>query len=597
MTPIAYSTGSGYSDYHDDDDHSKEIPKSLCKDSNNLIVNGCFEKPIVPSNGNKYWNIYDKITTPDLAWDVAWLVDADNSGTINPCLTGEPGFTSSGLLELQRGILGGPAEGYQHAELDSDCNGPVNNARSGEPSSVAISQTITTSENNDYKITFAYKARPDQPLSTNGLMVTWNDATIANNFEFSKKDWKYASIIVHGTTGQTKLSFEDTGNPDSLGTFLDDVSVIPIPKPMSSITLKKAITNDNSGTAIPTDFAFKIKNVEVPHTEIAIQHNVKTNVPAGTYTMSESGPAPEKGSYSFVLIAGDDSCPTMLQDMDQFTLKKGEDTTCVIYNDDNADGQSPTVDPPTIKIINNVGNPTTDPYSITVLPTVLPTSNPPTISGGMTEYTVGSHTKVTISGPIGDDRPILITGDGNCPENIDGFVNIENGQHITCTYGDRPVIQPSGGIIFQHNSMKVQLGDITAFDSCDKTENPAEKDPCIEIINAESGIIGIVDSALTSDNTIVLFSVIEADRLGPTITGAINPVCSISAIAQHDKESFYLRDADDPLYPSHPTENNVVVLKCVGMIIEGQDPDFPDDPSKTYTPVYNVNYVMIDPTA
>jgi len=171
MTPDAFSTGSGYSDYHDDDDNSNQIPKGLCKNSGNLISNGCFEKPTVPSNNGKYWNIYDKVSATDLGWDVVWLKDSDEVDPKNPCLTGEPGFSSQGLLELQRGILGGPAEGYQHAELDSDCNGPVNNARSGEKSSVGISQTITTSENNDYKITFAYKARPEQPLSTNGLMV------------------------------------------------------------------------------------------------------------------------------------------------------------------------------------------------------------------------------------------------------------------------------------------------------------------------------------------------------------------------------------------------------------------------------------------
>jgi hypothetical protein len=140
--------------------------------------------------------------------------------------------------------------------------------------------------------------------------------------------------------------------------------------------------------------------------------------------------------------------------------------------------------------------------------------------------------------------------------------------------------------------MKVQLGDNTAFDSCDKFSNPTDKDPCIEIISASSGVIGIVDSALTSDTTIVLFSVIESDRL-ETTTGAINPVCSISAITQHNKESFFLKDLDDS-YPTNPSMNNVVVLKCVGMIASGEDPD---NPSNTYSPVYNVNYVMIDPTA
>jgi len=267
-------------------------------------------------------------------------------------------------------------------------------------------------------------------------------------------------------------------------------------------------------------------------------------------------------------------------------LKKGENTTCVIYNDDNDDGQTPTVDPPTIKIINKVAG---DPYSITVSPNTGSTGSDPI-------YTVPSHTPITISGPVDDNRPILITGDGNCPENIGGFVNIENGQHIECTYSDRPVA--GEGLIFQHNSMQVKLSDSSALDSCDKTTNPAEKDPCIEIIDAVNGKIGIVDSALTSDTTIVLYSVIEADRLDSSITGAINPVCTISAIVQHDKHSFYLKDSDDS-FPDHPTTNNVVVLKCIGMI-NGPAPDPDIDPQTvpetTYEPIYNVNYALIDPT-
>jgi hypothetical protein len=186
---------------------------------------------------------------------------------------------------------------------------------------------------------------------------------------------------------------------------------------------------------------------------------------------------------------------------------------------------------------------------------------------------------------------VLITGDTQCPSKLDTPFIVKGGDKIECTiYNEDKFVegQTGGeGIIFQHNSMQVNMSDNMANDSCD---NPVNS-PCIEIISAENGIIGIVDSALTSDTTIVLYSVIEADRLDTT-TGAINPVCSISAIVQHDKESFFLKDPFDDSFPANPTTNNVVVLKCIGMIMSAEDPD---DSSKMYSPVYNVNYALIDP--
>jgi hypothetical protein len=190
-----------------------------------------------------------------------------------------------------------------------------------------------------------------------------------------------------------------------------------------------------------------------------------------------------------------------------------------------------------------------------------------------------------------DYKFVLIAGDTQCPSKLDTPFIVKGGDKIECTiYNEDKFVegQTGGeGIIFQHNSMQVQLNDNSLLDSCD---NPANS-PCIEIIDAVNGKIGIVDSALTSDTTIVLYSVIEANRL-ETTTGAINPVCSISAIVQHDKESFFLKDPFDDSFPVYPTTNNVVVLKCIGMIISAEDPD---DSAKMYSPVYNVNYALIDP--
>ena len=581
LTPFAYSTGWNDDDDDNDNDHNsnQQVQKGFCDDTDNLLTNGCFETPVVTNS--KKWDVYNSVS----GWTVNWLIDENNDATdgINPCQTGEPGLAVAGYLELQKGILGGPSEGAQHAELDSDCNGPTNNARSGEKSSVGISQSITTSEMNDYKITFAYKARPDQPLSTNGLMVSWNgDDITPNNLDFSKKKWKYASITVSVAAEQdlSTLVFEDTGNPDSFGTFLDDVSVKAIPKPVIKITLNKEIDNSQGGTITdPNAFGLKINDLGVSH---GVENIYST---AGTFSISEIG-AP---NYVGTLIASE-NCPfESLGNTAELELSNVVE--CTISNT--------FVPPPTITVYHAVtqdNDGVLGPYASEFNLSVDDT--PVTDTDKTVEVVAGVASQIKTNDVDGYSF-VLIAGDTKCPTNLEENIILESGDHINCwVYHDDDFVEgQSGGegIIFQRNSMQVLLGDNTAFDSCDKTLNPSEKDPCIEIINADAGIIGIVDSALTSDQTIVLYSVIEANRL-ESKTGAINPTCEISAITQHNKESFFLRDSDST-YPSNPTAHNVVVLKCTGMIKGAtQDPDFPDDPTKLYEPTYNVNYVMVDPT-
>jgi hypothetical protein len=111
-------------------------------------------------------------------------------------------------------------------------------------------------------------------------------------------------------------------------------------KSTGSITIKKALTNDNGGTAIFADFEITVTNVETTEEfPVVIDDSgmgVK-DVPAGTYTLNETHPDPgEKGTYTTVLIAGDTGCPSMLEEV--FTIKKNKNLSCTIYNDD--DGSS-----------------------------------------------------------------------------------------------------------------------------------------------------------------------------------------------------------------------------------------------------------------
>src|SRR3972149_8715514 len=144
----------------------------------------------------------------------------------------------------------------------------------------------------------------------------------------------------------------------------------------------------------------------------------------------------------------DDDC----KDDDDDDGKDDDDDDCK-DDDDDEDDDEQGEDPATITIINNVAS-DTQPFDITVLPNV----SEEIIDSTTKKYTVDSHTTVKI---LGDpDRPILITGDGNCPENNGGFVNIEKGQNITCIYDDRPVGQagPSPTVTLKVKVIDVELG-------------------------------------------------------------------------------------------------------------------------------------------
>ena len=106
----------------------------------------------------------------------------------------------------------------------------------------------------------------------------------------------------------------------------------------ATITLKKVITQDNTDEAEEIDldvenpFHFFITNTESGSDPIEIT-TPNQAVPPGTYTLSEEQP----DNFDFVLITGDDGCPTMVEDMEEFTLSSGQHLTCVVYNEDDAD--------------------------------------------------------------------------------------------------------------------------------------------------------------------------------------------------------------------------------------------------------------------
>ncbi len=247
---------------------------------------------------------------------------------------------------------------------------------------------------------------------------------------------------------------------DTLGACPDDDDEEEEP---ANLIIIRAITDDNNKAYNTDDFTISIDDVVqdlglpipiVPKTD----HIITGTVPEG---------------YKFVLIAGDPACPVNI-DSDTFSLKKGQTIVCTIYYDDLFVEGGAVGPNPTITIVNNVAS-DPQPFDITISPTV---GDPEIINPTTTKYTIDSHTTVTISGS--DDRSVLIIGDGNCPENVGGFVNIESGQDITCIYSDRPI---DDGTFFVRKSVQIdvqssQLAESTSPHGCSEVPFDVIR-PCV----------------------------------------------------------------------------------------------------------------------
>lgn len=165
-----------------------------------LINNGGFEAPVV-SGG---WQAFVNGTT-GLDWSVDW-----RDGSTNPA-----------YLELQKGVNGWlPFGGSQYAELDSH-NGPA---------SVRIYQDFATIPGDDYNLSFAFSARPGTDIENNKLKVLWNGVEVnlltADGTGESNTNWATSTYSLTATATTTRLEFIDMGTSDTLGTFLDEVSVV-----------------------------------------------------------------------------------------------------------------------------------------------------------------------------------------------------------------------------------------------------------------------------------------------------------------------------------------------------------------------------------
>lgn len=189
-------------------------PAPVCEVGVELIKNGGFENPQV--NNSYDWNIFDSGFT-GLEWGVNWMT-----------LAGE-GRPDIAKLELHDGFkLWAPKDGEQYAELDADWGGPTD-SQSGEPASVEIYQDIPTVPGKNYELKFSFSPRPSTSAAENILGVLWGGepatTTIIAGAGNSNTSWTDYVLKLKATTTLTRVSFADLGVSNSVGTFLDNVSV------------------------------------------------------------------------------------------------------------------------------------------------------------------------------------------------------------------------------------------------------------------------------------------------------------------------------------------------------------------------------------
>lgn len=182
----------------------------------NLVSNGDFETPIVINSAK--WDIYPSGTT-GLGWTVDWMPGqlSEYGGDTRPQIAN---------LELHRNVLGTDNDvvGEQYAELDSDWYGP-SDSTSNEPANIKVYQTISTIPGATYELSYAWRLRPSVNCS---MKVWWNGSEVGAHAGTggSTTAWNTVGPIeVVADSNSTEIAFFEDGNPDSLGMFLDSVTL------------------------------------------------------------------------------------------------------------------------------------------------------------------------------------------------------------------------------------------------------------------------------------------------------------------------------------------------------------------------------------
>jgi len=176
----------------------------------NLITNGSFETPDLDSvnnNGGSSWEVFSTIN--------GWTTEAGTG------------------IEIQKsGTVVNAYEGDQYVELDSHNFGLTGDSGSNSFMVQALNQ-LTVGET--YALSFWYQPRTNR-TDDNGINVYWGDSTLdlvmfADGQRNTSGGWQNFTTMLVATGEQMNLGFEAFGKQNTLGGFLDAVSLVEVPEP------------------------------------------------------------------------------------------------------------------------------------------------------------------------------------------------------------------------------------------------------------------------------------------------------------------------------------------------------------------------------
>ena len=186
----------------------------------NLVLNGDFET-LDDRTGDRGYRLND--LAPN-RWDV---YDSLPGGWM----------TGSGAgIEIQHNTVV-PAHSPQHyVELDS-------HSWDGGPSNSSMFQWIHLDNPGTYELSFFYRARTNNQ-DDNGIDVLFDNLLVAevDGFKYEYTDWEqYIVTLDVAQAGDYQLMFSAMGMDNTLGGFLDDISLTSVPEPASIFLLGSGI--------------------------------------------------------------------------------------------------------------------------------------------------------------------------------------------------------------------------------------------------------------------------------------------------------------------------------------------------------------------
>jgi len=202
-----------YTDWEIIDDCYEEL---ICEPGAVELINPSFEQPEVTDS--KKWEIHNSVP----GWNITWESTATTyDGATRP---------ENAFLELHENIFGPAADGDQYAELDTDWG-----VKNNEPASVRISQDVSTFSGATYQLTFAFSPRPNTVAGDNVLEVKADGNVLGTVGPVAGPlAWSDYTYSFTASSNLTTIEFADKGNPNSLGTFLDNVRLELIQCPLET---------------------------------------------------------------------------------------------------------------------------------------------------------------------------------------------------------------------------------------------------------------------------------------------------------------------------------------------------------------------------